>query len=142
MRNVANEILASWYQLLHGVISVPVYRTDAPNHIRQYVLLRFESDTDGSNNQEFVTNPVVITEIVVKFTTAIDDGRAIEIDNEIGVTLKSKPGTHNLPPQLDIQIVDVRRSNATYINEDDGTDRIHRLITRNLHKVVQLVNES
>lgn len=133
----------SWYELLNGNISVPVYRTDAPSGFDgHYVLLRVESDTDSSNNQEFVTNPVIISEVVTKFAARIDDGLAIEIDSEIGIRLKSKSSTHNLPAQPDIQIVDVRRSNASYINEDDGESRYHRLITRNLHQVVQLVNES
>lgn len=133
----------SWYQLLNGNISVPVCRTDAPSdYDGHYVIIRVESDNDRSNNQAFVTTPVIITEVVTKFGTRIDDGLAIEIDSEIGVLLKTKTGTHNLPAQGDIEIVEVRRSSATYINEDDGTNRYHRLITRNLHRVVQLVNES
>ncbi len=143
MKNVNGQILKAWYELLNGNISVPVYRTDAPaNETGNYVLLRVESDLERSNNHSFVTAPVIITEVITKFSDSIDDGLAIEIDNEIGMALKSRPGTHNLPSQEDVEIVDVRRSNATYINEDDGTYRYHRLITRNLHRVVQLVNES
>ena len=143
MKNVNGQILKAWYQLLNGNISVPVYRTDAPsNETGNYVLLRVESDLERSNNHSFVTAPVIITEVVAKFSASIDDGIAIEIDNEIGMALKSRTGTHNLPSQDNVEIVDVRRSNATYINEDDGTYRYHRLITRNLHRVVQLVNES
>jgi len=143
MKNVNGQILKAWYALLSGNISVPVYRTDAPStETGHYVLLRVESDLERSNNHSFVTAPVIITEVVTKFKASINDGLAIDIDNEIGSMLKSKPGTHNLPAQDDIEIVDVRRTNATYINEDDGTHRYHRLITRNLHRVVQLVNES
>jgi len=143
MKNVNGQILKAWYVLLSGNISVPVYRTDAPStETGNYVLLRVESDLERSNNHSFVTAPVIITEVVTKFRASINDGLAIDIDNEIGVLLKSSSGTHNLPAQDDIEIVDVRRTNATYINEDDGTYRYHRLITRNLHRVVQLVNES
>jgi hypothetical protein len=143
MRNVTGLLMASWYELLNGNISVPVYRVDAPpTEEGNYLLLRVESDSDRSNNQEFVTNPVIITEVVTKFSVRIDDGLAGEIDNEVGVLVKSRSATHNLPAQTDIQIVDIRRLNATYINEDDGTFRYHRLITRNVHRVVQLVNES
>ena len=143
MRNTAGLVMNSWYQLLNGSLSVPVYRMDAPpDYEGHYVLIRVESDSERSNNQSFVTQPVIITEVVTKFKARIDDGLAIEIDSEIGVLLKSKSSTHNLPAQDDIEIVEVRRLNATYINEDDGTHRYHRLITRNLHRVVQLVNES
>lgn len=143
MRNVTGKLLKAWYELLNGNISVPVYRSDSdPKDEGHYVLLRIESDSDNSNNHSFVTNPVIITEVITRFAVRIDDQVVIDIDNEIGVLLKSRSATHNLPVQDDIQIVDVRRSNATYINEDDGTLRYHRLITRNVHRVVQLVNES
>lgn len=143
MRNVTGLLMNSWFELLNGNISVPVYRVDAPpTEDGNYVLLRVESDTDSSNNQNFVTNPVIITEVVTRFAARIDDAMAGDIDNEIGILVKSRSSTHNLPAQTDIQIVDIRRLNATYINEDDGTNRYHRLITRNLHRVVQLVNES
>lgn len=143
MRNVTNLIMKAWYELLSGNISVPVYTDDAaPTEEGHYVLLRIESDGDNSNNQNFVTNPVLITEVVTRFSTRIDYWKAGEIDSEIGVLLKPTSATHALPVQEDIQIVDVRRSNATYINEDDGTFRYKTLVTRNLHRVVQLVNES
>lgn len=135
--------MKAWYELLNGNISVPVYTDDtAPTEEGHYVLLRVESDGDNSNNQNFVTNPVIITEVVTRFKVRIDYWKAGEIDSEIGVLLKPTSATHALPVQEDIQIVDVRRSNATYINEDDGTFRYKTLVTRNLHRVVQLVNES
>lgn len=138
-RNVTNKILKAWYELLSGNISVPVYRTDAPaSQEGNYVLLRVESDSDSTNNSKFVSNPVIITEVVTKFKAAIDDGVAAEIDDEIGSLLFDAPGQHNLPEQDDIQITQVTRQNVTYLPEDDGTFRYHRLITRNVHRVVQL----
>src|SRR5690606_4710489 len=131
MRNVTGKLMTAWYELLNGTISVPVYRVDAPPDIDNYVLLRVESETDQSNNSRFVTDPVIITEVVTRFQARIDDGLAIQIDDEISQALTTVPGKHNLPVQDNIQIVDVRRSNATYINEDDGTHRYQRLITRN-----------
>lgn len=143
MRNVTGKLMNAWYELLSGNISVPVYRVDAPpTEEGNYVLLRAESETDDTNNHSFVTNPVIITEVITKFQARIDDGLAGEIDDEIAQLIQPTPGTHALPVQDDIQVVDVRRSSATYINEDDGTFRYHRLVTRNLHRVVQLVNQS
>lgn len=139
MKNITGLLLNAWYDLLNGNISVPVYRTDAPvTEEGNYVLIRVESSTDHSDNQAFVTDPVVISEVITKFRAAIDDGLAIEIDNEIGVLLKTTTATHNLPQPAGIQIVYVRRENATYLPEDDGTFRYNRIITRNLHRVVQL----
>lgn len=138
MKNVLGRLLTAWFELLSGNISVPVYRTDAPPEEEgNYVLLRAESDTDNSNNQNFVTNPVIITEVITKFAVRIDDGLAPDIDDEIGVLLKTNSATHNLPAQPGIAVIDVRRTNSTILNEDDGDRRINRLITRNIHRVLQ-----
>jgi len=144
MINVTNRLLNSWFELLNGNLSVPVYRYDAPAiETGNYVLLRTESDADDSNNQKFVSIPVVITEVVTKFSTMINDSLAVEIDEEIGELLyPTTPAHHALPAQDDIQIVSVTRRDATYLPEDDGANRYLRLVTRNVHRVEQLVNQS
>lgn len=140
MINVSNKVMKAWYEMLDGNISVPVYRTDAPpDETGHYILLRVESDNDNSNNQRNISQPVIITEVVTKFSSRIDDSVAVEIDNEIALLLSSKPSTHNLPSQDGIAVTSVVRTNATYLNEDDGTFRYHRLVTRNVHRVEQLV---
>lgn len=141
MINVGNKILKAWYEMLNNNISVPVYRTDAPAEENgNYVVIRIESDgSQNTNNQRFISNPVVITDVVTKFKTEIDDGLAIDIDNEISLLLHSNPATHNLPSQDGIGVTRVRRENATYISEDDGTFRYMRIVTRNTHRVEQLV---
>lgn len=141
MINVTNKLMKAWYEMLSGFISVPVYRTDAPpTEEGNYVLLRVESDGDqNTNNQRYISNPVIITEVITRFKTRIDDGLAAEIDNEITLLLSSTPSTHNLPSQDGIGITRVRRTNATYISEDDGEERYLRLITRYTHRVEQLI---
>lgn len=142
MINPGHLILKAWFELLNEEISVPVYRTDAPPEENgNYVLLRMESSTDRRNNHFNVTNPVLITEIVTKYANRINDAEVFEIDSEIGTLLSSAAATHNLPEQEGIQIVSVIRQNETVIPEDDGTHRYNRLITRNIHRVVQLVTE-
>lgn len=143
MINVTNRILKAWYELLNGNLSVPVYRMDAPiSEEGHYVVLRVESDTDTPYNHKFVSNPVVITEVVTRFQTMIDDSKAGDIDEEICQLLYSDPAHHLLPVQDDIQITSVHRRDATYLPEDDGSNRYLRLITRNVHRVEQLVNQS
>lgn len=138
--NVTNKVMKAWYEMLtQGNLSVPVYRVDAPaSEEGNYVLLRVESETDNSNNAKFVSNPVIITEVVTKYKVAIKDGDAADIDSEIATLLFPSVGQLGLPAQEDIQITEVFRTNATYLPEDDGTFRYHRLITRNRHRVVQL----
>lgn len=137
--NVTNLVLKAWWEMLNGNISVPVYRVDAPaSEEGNYLLLRVESETDNSNNSKFVTNPVIITEVVTKYKVAIKDGDAADIDSEVATLLFPSVGQLGLPAQSGIQITEVQRTNATYIPEDDGTFRYNRLITRNRHRVVQL----
>lgn len=137
-RNIVSKVLKAWYELLSGNISVNVYRMDAPaDETENYVLLRVESETDSTNNARHVSNPVIITEIVTKHPVMIDDTVATGIDDEIATLLFTSVGKHNLPVQDEIQITDVRRVNAQYIPEDDGVNRYHRLITRNVHRVAQ-----
>ena len=141
MRNVTNLLMNAWMQLLDGNVGVPVYRVDAPPEEQgHYVLLRVESETENQNNQNFVTNPVIITEVVTRFKSRINDSKAADIDDLIAALIAPRPGIHNLVVPEGIQITDVRRLNATYIGEDDGTFRYHILATRNLHRVVQLTS--
>jgi hypothetical protein len=148
MINVSTRILNAWYQLLGGHISVPVYRYEAPpTEEGNYVVLRVESDTNTPNKQRFFNNPVVITDVVTRFRGGerINDELAQQIDEEIGVLLFGQPVPtvkHNLPDQDDIQILSVERQSATYLPENDGTDRYLRIVTRNVHRVEQLINES
>lgn len=143
MINVTNKVLKAWYELIGENLSVPVYRVDAPaDQTGNYVLLRVESDSDTPNNHKFISNPVIITEVVTKFVTMIDDSLAATIDGEIAALLYSSPAQHNLPAQENIQITSVQRRDATYLPEDDGTNRYYRLITRNVHRVEQLINQS
>lgn len=138
-QNITNKIMKAWYEMLTG-ISVPVYTVTAPaDETGNYVLLRIESETDRTNNSKFVTYPVLITEVVTKFKVAINYKTAAEIDSEISEKLfPSSPGQLGLPLQDDIQISSVTRVNSTYLPEDDGTFKYLTLITRNVHRVVQL----
>lgn len=138
-RNSTVKLLNAWYVLLNGNISKNVYRVDAPaTETGDYVLLRAESETDATNNNRHVSNIVIITEVVTRHSIKIDDSVAPGIDDEIVSLLFTAPGVNNLPAQTGIQITDVRRESGTYINEDDGTVRIHRLVTRNVCRVAQL----
>jgi hypothetical protein len=140
MTNVTNKVIAAWYQMLNNLVSVPVYRYDAPpTEYGDYILLRVESDGDqNTNNQRYISNPVIITEVVTRSKARLDDIKAANIDNQITLLLSSTPATHNLPSQDGIGITRVRRANATYLPEDDGETRYLRLITRYTHRVEQL----
>lgn len=145
MINVLNKVMDSWYALLNGNLSIdgttiPVYRVDAPSDAPSfYVVIRPESSTDVSNNHSFVTNPVIISEVVTKFPSGelIRDDIAARIDSLIANLISPTPSSIGLSAQSGIQIVSVKRSEETYLPEDDGSNRYYRIITRNTMRVKQ-----
>jgi hypothetical protein len=145
MINVSTKILDAWYSMLNGQLSidgtsVPVYRTDAPQDAPAfYVVLRVESSTDRSTNSSFVTYPVLISEVVTRFSSGelIRDDIAASIDSQIATLIKPTPSTIGLTAQSGIQIVSVSRNDETYLPEDDGINRYFRLITRNTMRIKQ-----
>jgi hypothetical protein len=139
MQNVTNKVMQAWYTLLNGNLSVPVFMVSVPaSHEGHYVLIRPESDTETANNHKWISNPVIITEVVTQFETIVDYTVAADIDEEIGTLLYDNPSHHNLPAQDDIQITSVKRRDATYLPEE----KVYSLITRNVHRVEQLINQS
>lgn len=143
MINVTNKLLKAWYELLSGNISVPVYMIDAPaSEEGDYVLVRPESGTKIPNAHAYRSQPVIIVEIVTRNKTMIDYTTAGDIDTGIGQLVYDDPATHNLPAQDDIQISRCEKGDQTYLPEDDGTNKHNRIITRWLHVVEELVNQS
>jgi hypothetical protein len=140
MINPGRLILKAWSQLLDGIISVPVFRTDAPSgQSGHYVLIRMEGSSESGNNQEFVTNPVVIVDIVTQFENKIDDTVVFDISSEIDQLLFLDSAHHSLPVQSGIKVTSITRQNETILPEDDGAvPKINRLVARYVHRVLQL----
>ncbi len=140
MINVGAKLLTAWYQCIGAGLPVPVYTLDAaPDNENNgnYVLLRIESETNQTNNQKFVTSPVLISEVVMRYSVRADYEPANNIDSLIGQLVNPTPALHGLPAQTGIKIIDVRRDSSTTLVEDDGTFIYYRIITRNLHRVLQ-----
>lgn len=139
MTNVFNRLMNAYYQLLNGNVNVPVYRIDAPSTATDYVVIRPESETDLSNNANFVTSPVIITEVVTRFGSGelINDTAAHDIDGLIANLLCPTPSTHGLAQSAGLQIVSVKREGQTILGEDDGSYRYYRIITRVTHRILQ-----
>lgn len=143
MISVFNNLLDGWHTLLSSLsldgTSIPVYRTDAPSDApSMYVILRAESSSDRSNNSEFVTNPVIVTEVVAKFAASelIRDNITGRIDNQIAGLVSPTPSTHGVSAS-GCQVVSIKRQDETILTDDDGTYRTHRLIVRNRHRILQ-----
>lgn len=102
-----------------------------------YVIVRLESETDNSDNRKFVTNVVVVTDIVTAFQNSVNPDIADDIEQEIKTAVKPLVGS-TFDNTVDLQFVSMRAESSTYLNEDDGTKKYYRKNTRWACRVVQL----
>lgn len=133
MRNVATKLLNSYFALLNGNVSVPVYIENVPDdESGNYIELRVESESDVErNDKSWIKEVIVIADIVTVFDTMTNPDLANSIDNEVGTLLCTTPFSgHNLAPQTGVQINRVQIDDATYLQEDDGVRKYFRKITR------------
>ena len=140
MRSVSKPLLDSWYELLNGNLtgSVPVYITSVPaNSPDKYVWLYTEDETTiERNSTAWIKNVVVVSQIVTVFKTAINPDEADDIFNEICVLVANGPyHNHNLPAQAGIKINGVEDEQTVNLQEDDGTYKVFRKITRYNHLI-------
>lgn len=133
MRNVTKKLVNSYWELLNGSLSVPVYIESVPeSETGNYVLLRVEGETNVDENAKtWIKEIVVILDIVTVFDNMIDTSVVDDIDAEIGVLLAATPYSgHNLAAQTGMQINRVTDESSEYLQEDDGTYKYYRKITR------------
>lgn len=142
MKNVMQQLVDSWYDLLDVNLSydsreVKVYKEDADSEDDfHFVEIRAESETDSSNKQSFVTNPVVIIDIITVHAVNVKRSVVDEIDDQIRELLFPTRQCA-LPALTGLQILNVKPQSATYLNEDDGTKKYYRKITRFIHTIYQ-----
>lgn len=134
MKNAAKALRQAYYDALNGNIDVNVYKEDVPSsEVSNHVIIRVESETDESNNQQFVTLPVVIIEIVTIFGSSIDPDKVEDIDNTIRGILPA----HFSFTMTDFQHAGGTPQSSTYISEDDGVNKYFRKITRYTNRVIE-----
>lgn len=141
MKNWGIEILNRWFAALNGNVSSPIYRFENPNSNElAYTILRIESDSRRANQHKFLTRPVVITDVVKKYGSAeaIDAGDAINMDSEIYLIIYPSTAFSGLTSATGFRIVKVEPQDKQYLIEDDGTNKIVRIITRNVHTIEEI----
>lgn len=142
MKNVMKPVIDAWFNLLDGNLSyessqVPVFKEDPANYTAgHYVLLQAESETDDSNKTSFVTNPVVVVDIVTVHSIGVKRSVADAIDDQIREIVW--PTRKCALVTTGFQISNVTPSSANYLEEDDGSKRYYRKVTRFTHRVNQL----
>jgi hypothetical protein len=139
MINYGRLILKAWFEMLDGVVSKPVYRTDADSaETGHYFLIRIESNTTRNTNSSFVNNPVVIIEAITRFENKIDDAVACDMMIEVDQLIFPDPSRNGLPVQTGMQVVKVTKQTETVLAEDNGSfPKINRIVARYLHTVLQ-----
>ena len=137
-KNPIQDITTEWFNLLDGVISVPVYKeTVLPSETGNYVVIRTEGQTTTKNHSGFFTNAVIIVEVVTKFNQAVDTSVCDEIDNEITELVFPTPNTFGIGNTANHQITDINLQSASYLSEDDGTKKYYTKISRYEHSINQ-----
>jgi hypothetical protein len=131
-------ITAAWYSILTGSVTVgaytfPVYRTNAPiGEHSHYILLRKESGSFQWNKAAFFRTFVLIVEVVTRFKVIINDKLVDDADAIIKGLAMTSPTSNNLGVT---GLVQVDPGSPTYIDEDDGSNKYYRKITRFVHQV-------
>jgi hypothetical protein len=136
------EIITAWYNVLSGNVTVgsdtlPIYRTNAPiGETGNFVLLRKEGGSFNWNKAAFFRSHVLIVEIVTKHSVIIDDKLVDDIDDIIRGLAMTSPLTNNLGVS---GLIKVDPGSPTYLDEDNGSVKIYRKITRFVHQVASEV---
>jgi hypothetical protein len=132
------ELITAWYNILSGSVTVdgytfPVYRTNAPiGETSHYILLRKEGGSFNWNKNAFFRSHVVIVEIVTRFPVIINDKLVDDADDIIRGLAMTSPAVNNLGVS---GLIKVDPGVPTYIDEDDGSNKYYRKITRFTHQV-------
>ncbi len=108
------------------------------DHKGNYVLIRAESELDSSNRERFVTNGVIVIEIVTQHQQLTNAETVELIDNEVRQRIFPTRKTIGLPPVNDTQVLNVKMSDAFYDNSFAGALYIHRKICRYNNRIIQL----
>lgn len=136
MRNYVGELIKAYYQCLDGNITydgqqVNIYNVAvAASENYHHIVLRPESEFDQSNKSSFVTNPVVIADVITVHNGAIDAGVVEDIDDQMRQLIFTARNTTGLTITGDFQVLNVRVEGSNYLDGFDGSKHEQRKITR------------
>jgi len=133
-KTVSYDLKTEWYKTINGAISVPVYKDAVPlNENGNYVLIRSEGagQTD-LNNSAFFQSAIIIVDILTKFANIGNSKTAYDIAQEIYDEVILSPNSFGITLP-DHQITQITVQSETELYEDDGAEKIFRLIIRYEH---------
>lgn len=129
------DLKTGWYQYIkNNVTGMPVYKDAVPLSANgNYILIRSEGATPTElNNSEFFTTAIIVVEIFTKFVNIGNSKIAYDILDAINAFMIPTPNTNPIVIP-DHQVVQVTVQSENELYEDDGAEKIFRLIVRYEH---------
>jgi hypothetical protein len=143
MNNYVGELVKSYFHVLDGSITyngraVNVYNVSvSADENFHHIVLRPESESDSSNKRSFVTNPVIIADIVTVHEGGIDASVVEYIDDQMRDIIFTTRNTTAMNPVSGMQILNVKAENSSYLDGFDGVRYEYRKITRFSNRILQ-----
>lgn len=133
-KEVLYDLKTAWWQLLNG-ISLPVYKDSVPiNQITNFVLIRAEGSTDtGITNSGFFRSAIIVVEINCQNPTIGNSVTAYQVAQEIQDRILLGPNSFGISNLTNHQITQITLQSEDEIYEDDGSEKIFRVIKRYEH---------
>lgn len=129
------DLKTAWYQQIkNNVAGVNVFKDSVPLTTEgNYVLIRSEGTTPTElNNSEFFTTVIIVLEILTKFVNIGNSKTAYDILNSINAVMIPTPNTNPIIiPYHQVTQITVQSESELY--EDDGAEKVFRLIVRYEH---------
>ena len=138
-KEVLYDLKTAWYQLLSG-ISLPVYKDSVPiNQITNFVLIRSEGSTNTDlNNNAFFRSAVIIVEINCQNPTIGNSVTAYQVAQEISDRILIGPNSFGISTLTNHQITQITLQSEDELYEDDGSEKVFRVIKRYEHLLNQI----
>lgn len=137
-KDILSPLKYSWWQMLDGALSVPVYKDSVPiSEDGNYVLIRGEGSTNiQPTNTGFFRSAVIIVEIVTKFPVIGNSSVASALSQQINNTIIFSPNSYNISVS-GFQITYLSLQSEDELYEDNNSEKIFRIIKRYEHFINQ-----
>lgn len=130
MSSLFNKIRQAYYDLLKNEVDVPGYKEAAPmKESGNHFIIRVEDSNDRSHKAGKVSSVTVITEVVTVGGNNLEPEIAGDIDAKIEAVLMPRTGALTIRAE-GLQITNIRPESKFTLDEDDGTKKYYRIITR------------
>lgn len=128
------DLKTAWYSQIKNNVTTNVYKDAVPLNVNtNYVLIRSEGLTQTElNNSAYLTNAIIVVEIVTKFANIGNSKTAYDLLNEINFVMLPTPNTNPILISYH-QVMQITVQSETEIYEDDGAEKLFRLIVRYEH---------